>query len=567
MQNPVEEVQNLLKREIEKALQRVIEERGLHIELKTPQLEVPREKAHGDYSTNSAFILAKSLKVSPRELAETTVHSLKKGLEEGTRIKKILKDVCCAGPGFINFYLHPHWLYEVLKIILTYREEYGSSKIGEGTKLQLEFVSVNPTGPLHAGHCRGAIVGDILARVFDFSGYNVEKEYYLNDYGQQMEHLAEGVAIRYLQILGEDLNYPEHCYQGDYIQEIAKDLYEEKGETLYSTGMASEYGPFLEYAYSKILKILQDDLEALGVTFHVWFSERELHKKGLVEEVLLSLKERELIYEKEGALWFKSTLFGDDKDRVVKKKDGSYTYFAADIAYHHDKFQRGFQRVINIWGADHHSHVQRMKAAVEGLGYDPEQLEILIVQMVSLMRGQEKVTMSKRTGNFVTLKDILEEIGSDAARYYYSMRSSDSHLEFDLDLAREESVKNPVYYIQYAYARICSILRELKDRDLEIPDIRETDLSLLREVRELQLLEEMARFPQEVALTALTRAPHHLARYAYELATAFHTFYNECYVIVEEKKQREARLCLVLATKQVLHNLLSLMGISAPERM
>lgn len=567
MQNPIERVEDLLKEEIEKALSHVMQERSIASTPPKPQIEVPRERAHGDYSTNCAFLLAKSLKISPRELGERVVTVLQEGLGEAREFDEIVKDVRCAGPGFINFYLNPEWLYQVLEAIFTAGDTYGAWNIGEGIKLQLEFVSVNPTGPLHAGHCRGAVVGDILARLFQFCGYQVEKEYYLNDYGQQMEHLGEGVAICYLNLLGEIREYPEHCYQGDYIKEIAKDLYDEEGDSLLEEALAGEYEAFREYAYAKLLKNIEKDLEAFGVTFHVWFSERRLHQEGLVEEDLKLLEERGLLFEEEGALWFKSTHFGDDKDRVVRKKDGTYTYLAADIAYHHHKFKRGFHRVIDIWGADHHSHVKRMEAAVSALGYDPKQLELIIVQMVSLMRAGRKVTMSKRSGNFVTLQDILQEIGPDAARYFYSMRSPDSHLEFDLELAREESVKNPVYYIQYAHARICSIIRELEEREMELPDWRKTDFTSLKAEKEFQLLEELARFPQEVLLATSKRAPHHLARYAYELANAFHTFYNECYVIVEEKKMREARLCLVLATKQVLVNLLSLMGISAPERM
>lgn len=520
---------------------------------KVPQveIEVPREKEHGDYATNIAMNLASEAGMNPRKIAEIIVNNFE---------SEVTEDINIAGPGFINFKLKNAWLFNNLKIITERGEDYGKIDAGLNKKVQIEFVSANPTGPLHVGHSRGAVVGDVLASIMETAGYNVEKEYYINDAGNQMDILAQSTLLRYRELLGEKITMPEDVYAGDYIIEIARDLHKEYGDKL----MEKEEGERLEicreYAYQEMLDNIENDLENFGIEFDSWFSERSLHPDK-IQHAIDVLDEKGYIYKKEDALWFKSTEFGDDKDRVIIKSDDNPTYLAADMAYHLDKLERGFDQLINVWGADHHGYIPRMEAVIEAFGYDPEMLEVIVVQMVSLLRNGEKMQMSKRAGSFVTMNEVNEEVGIDAARYYYVMRSTDSHLDFDLELAKEESSDNPVYYVQYAHARIHSIL---DNAELEADD---ENLDLLTHEAEIDLMKMLAKLPEEIKLCAESRQPHHLTTYAYDLATTFHSFYNNCRVNTDNKKLARARLYLVNAARQVLKNVLTILGISAPEQM
>ncbi|MBM7622874.1 arginine--tRNA ligase [Sporohalobacter salinus] len=560
MSNIVTEIRENLISEIREAIKCAIEEGALDLEtIPDIMLEVPREEDHGDYATNIAMVLAGQAGMAPRDIAQIIVDNL----AEINLVSKIE----IAGPGFINFYLIDEWLYQIIETILEKEEDYGKSDFGNGKKVQIEFVSANPTGPLHVGHGRGAVVGDVLGNIMSEAGFDVSKEYYINDAGNQMELLGKSVALRYQELLGANIEMPENSYQGDYIKEIAAEIRDEYGDEYLTAAENENYESFREFAYEQLLANIEADLQDFGIEFDNWFSERKLHREDKIEEVVAQLKEDGYLYEEEGALWLKSTEFGDDKDRVVIKDDGVPTYLAADIAYHDNKYQRGFEEVINVWGADHHGYIARMKAVVEALGYKPEMLKVIIVQMITLLREGKQVSMSKRAGNFITLKDVVEEVGCDAARYFYVMRSTDSHLDFDLDLAKEESSENPVYYIQYAHARICSILKQVKKEGITIKDIAAVDLEKLDTEVELDLIQKLGDYPEELAESAESREPHHMARYAYELAANFHSFYNKCHVLIEDEELMQARLQLVLAVKQVLCNLLDILGVSAPDSM
>jgi len=514
-------------------------------------IEVPREKGHGDYATNLAMVLAGQAGMNPRQIAEIIVENFD---------SEIVENISIAGPGFINFTLKKAWLWNNLKIITKRAEDYGKIDAGKGKSVQVEFVSANPTGPLHVGHSRGAVVGDVTASIMEAAGFDVEREYYINDAGNQMNILGESTLLRYREILGEEIEIPADVYAGDYIKEIAQDLYDQYGSDLMDKENSERLEICREYAYQEMLKNIEHDLEKFGIKFDSWFSERTLHPDKIQQAIDL-LRDKGYIYEQEGALWFKSTEFGDDKDRVIIKSDDSPTYMAADMAYHLDKLERGFDKLINVWGADHHGYIPRMKAVIEAFGYAQDTLEVIVVQMVNLLRNGEKMQMSKRAGSFVTMNEVNDEVGTDAARYYYVMRSTDSHLDFDLELAKEESSNNPVYYVQYAHARIHSILdnSELKAAD--------ENLDLLTNEAEIELMKMLAKFPEEIKLIAESRQPHHLTTFAYDLATAFHSFYNNCRVNTDNEKLAAARLYLVNAARQVLKNVLTLLGISAPKQM
>jgi arginyl-tRNA synthetase len=489
--------------------------------------------------------------LNPRQLAEIIIDNFE---------TEIVEEISIAGPGFINLKLKNDWLYKNLNLIKELGDDYGRVEAGQGKKVQVEFVSANPTGPLHVGHSRGAVVGDVTAAILAAAGYDVEREYYINDAGNQMDILAESTLLRYQELLGEDIELPENIYAGAYVKEIAAELKAEYGADLKTKAETEQLEICREYAYQKMLKNIERDLAEFGIEFDNWFSERTLHPDK-IQQAIASLREKGYIYEQEEALWFKSTEFGDDKDRVVIKSDGSATYLAADIAYHLDKLERGFDKLINVWGADHHGYIPRMQAVIEAFGYDRETLEVIVVQMVTLLRNGKKMPMSKRAGSFVTMRDVNQEVGTDAARYYYIMRSTDSHLDFDLELAKEQSSSNPVYYVQYAHARIHSIL---DNADLTASA---DNLDLLVDPAEIDLLKMLARLPEEVTLSAESRQPHHLTTYAYDLATAFHSFYNNCRVNTDDQNLAQARLYLVDAARQVLKNVLTLLGISAPEKM
>jgi len=555
--NIVEKVQQSLKEEIKAA----VIQAGLAEEDQIPNvvLEIPKEKAHGDYSTNMAMQLARIVKKAPRLIAEEIVNHIDK---EKASIEKIE----IAGPGFINFYMNNHYLTKLIPLILNSGEKYGESNSGKGRKVQVEFVSANPTGDLHLGHARGAAVGDSLCNILSMAGYDVTREYYINDAGNQIHNLALSVEARYFQALGMEKEMPEDGYHGEDIVQIGKRLAEEFGDKYIHASEEERYQFFREYGLKYELEKLKKDLENFRVAFDVWYSETSLYENGKIDVALKALKESGYVYEQDGAVWLKSTAFGDDKDRVLIKNDGTYTYLTPDIAYHKDKFDRGFETVINIWGADHHGYIPRVKAALEALGIDSNRLEVEIIQLVHLFKNGEKMKMSKRTGKAVTMRELVEEVGLDAVRYFFAMRSSDTHMDFDLDLAVSKSNENPVYYAQYAHARICSILRQAEEQNITYS--LDADFSLIQSEKEYDVLKKLGEFPQVVAVAAERRSPHRVTNYIHELASTFHSFYNAEKVLdLENKNKTVARLSLVKAVQTTLKNALSLIGVSAPEKM
>ena len=550
-------IKEILAQSIKAAAQKAIEAGTIKDgELPAVVLEVPPQKEFGDFATNFAMQAARSLKCNPRMVAQAVVDNLACAYIDKTEI---------AGPGFINFYLKQDWVYSLLSNILTQGDGYGDLKQEKPEKIQLEYVSANPTGPLHVGHGRGAAVGSALANLMKAAGYNVTREYYINDAGNQVENLAASVNARYLALMGVECEFPENGYHGVDIIDTAKRIVKIYGDKFMQMEEDDRLHEFKTLALKEKLAALKEDLQAFNVDFDVWFSEKTLHDEGRIKAACDFLLERGHMYEKDGALWLKSTEYGDDKDRVVIRDNGIPTYLAADIAYHRDKFERGFDHVINLWGADHHGYIARMKAAVGSLGYKPEQLEVLILQMVSLYRNGELVKMSKRTGQSVTLNELIEEVGTDAARFFFIMRSIDSQLDFDLTLATEKSSDNPVYYVQYAYARICSILRQIADENIAIDD--KAPLASLTAEVEINLIKKLGEYPELIAAAAKERAPHRVAHYVYELASLFHSFYNQCRILGVEPEVQQARLLLVIAVQHVLKHALNILGISAPERM
>ncbi|CAH1199366.1 Arginine--tRNA ligase [Paenibacillus plantiphilus] len=523
-------------------------------------LEVPKDKAHGDLATNAAMQLTKLAKKNPRQIAEAIVANLAKD-------KGHIQSAEIAGPGFINFRLNKSYLYPVVAEVIAQGAEYGRIDIGAGQSVQMEYVSANPTGSLHLGHARGAAVGDALCNVLDFAGYKVTREYYINDAGNQVANLARSIEARYKQALGQDAAMPEDGYHGEDIVGFAKLLVEAEGDRLLSLPEEERFVFFREFGLQRELDKIKRDLGRFRVGFDVWFSETSLYETGQVEEALEALRERGQVFEEGGATWLSTMDYGDDKNRVLVKNDGSYTYLTPDIAYHRDKYGRGFDRMINIWGADHHGYIPRVKAAMEALGNDPGKLTVLIAQMVSLFQNGEKVKMSKRTGKAVTMEDLMDEVGVDAIRYFFTMRSMDSHLDFDMDLAISTSNENPVFYVQYAYARICSIFRQAEEQGVAVSDSAAVDYAKLTTEHEFDLLRKMGELPQEIAEAAEQYAPHRLIRYVYELAAQFHSYYRAERVITEDAAQTAARLALLGAVRTVIANVLRLVGVSAPDRM
>lgn len=522
------------------------------------KLETPRSKENGDYATNIAMQLAKIAKKPPRAIAEAIVQNV-------DLASASIEAIEIAGPGFINIILKKDYLQEVVKHVLEQKEDYGRSNSGEAENIQVEFVSANPTGDLHLGHARGASVGDSLCNVLEFAGYKVGREYYINDAGNQIDNLAISVEARYFQALGEEKEMPEDGYYGQDIIDIGKNLVAEFGDTFKSYSEKDRYAFFREYGLKFELEKLKTDLQNFRVRFDNWFSESSLYGNGKIDIALNKLRANGHIFEEDGATWFRSTTFGDDKDRVLIKKDGSFTYILPDIAYHEDKINRGFDTLINIWGADHHGYIPRMKAAIEALGYGKDKLEVIVSQMVHLYKDGERMMMSKRTGKAVTLRELVEEVGLDAVRYFFVMRSGDAQMDFDLDLAVSESNENPVYYAQYAHARISSIIRQSEDINFAAST---EHVDLLTAEREIDLLKKVGDFPQLVSDSARMRAPHRIATYIQELAAAFHSFYNAEKVLDESNKElSEARLALITATRTTIANALKLIGVSAPEKM
>ncbi|MGM0875128.1 MAG: arginine--tRNA ligase [Bacillota bacterium] len=555
--NIVEQVKERLKDEIKAAVIRA----GLAEEAQIPDvlLEIPKEKAHGDYSTNMAMQLARVAKKAPRMIADELVANFDK--EKGS-----IDKIEIAGPGFINFYMNNSYLTDLVPSILKAGSSYGETNIGNNEKVQVEFVSANPTGDLHLGHARGAAVGDSLCNVLTKAGYDVSREYYINDAGNQINNLARSIEARYLQAVGNDALMPEDGYHGEDIIGIGKKLAEEYGDKFVNQNSDERLSFFREYGLKFEMGKLKTDLEEFRVPFDVWYSETSLYHNGKINEALSALKEKGHIYEEEGATWFRSTTFGDDKDRVLIKNDGSYTYLTPDIAYHKDKLDRGFTKLINVWGADHHGYIPRMKAAIEALGYGKETLEVEIIQLVHLYKNGEKMKMSKRTGKAVTMRDLIEEVGLDAVRYFFAMRSADTHMDFDLDLAVSKSNENPVYYAQYAHARICSMLRQGEEQGLTFED--NLKLDEIASEKEFDLLKKLGEFPEAVAEAAQKRIPHRITNYIYDLASALHSFYNAEKVLDPENTEKSrARLGLMKATQTTLQNAFMLIGVSAPEKM
>lgn len=558
--NPVQELQTFLQKVILDAVE-ASREQGLINYQSLPDfvIEVPREKGHGDFACNIAMLMAREARMAPRKIAELIADKINKKKFE--RLEKVE----VAGPGFINIFLNNNWLYAIPALVFTLGDKYGyNDRCGQ--RVQVEFVSANPTGNLHMGNARGGAIGDTLANILDRAGYEVEREFYINDAGNQIEIFTDSLETRYLQLNGHDIPFPENGYAGQDVVDTVKRIMNHYGTSLLELPAGERRRILVDYALQEKVAYMHQTLKNFGVEYDVWFSEKSLHA-GKIEQVVDYLKEKGYIYEEDDALWFKSTLFGDEKDEVIKRANGLPTYFAADIAYHQNKFERGFDWVINIWGADHHGHIARMKGAMQALGYDPDKLDILLMQLVRLYRGGNIVRMSKRTGTTVSLDELIEEVGRDAARFFFVMRSPDSHLDFDLELAKQQSQENPVYYVQYAHARICSIFRQAEAAGVKMALVEDIQPALLQEEEELALLRKIADFPEEICIAARTMAPHRIARYVLDLAGLFHSFYNHHRVLHQDQALQNARLLLMYITRITIKNSLDILGVNAPERM
>lgn len=559
--NPIEKLKNNLHNLVSGGIEKAREQGQIQFDqLPSFVIEVPREKGHGDFACNAALLLARQARMAPRQIAETILKNL-----DGHTFNLIEK-IEVGGAGFINFFLNNNWLYDIPEKVLSMGEQYGRNP-GKGCKVQVEFVSANPTGNLHMGNARGGAIGDTLANILDRAGYEVEREFYINDAGNQIEVFAHSLEARYLQLKGRNVQFPEDGYAGQDVIETVKNIIARYQDSLLDMPSPQRRQIMLEYALQEKVEYIKKTLHNFGIDYDVWFSEKTLHDSGEVQAVIDQLKERGYVYEKEGALWFQATRFGEEKDEVLMRANGLPTYFAADIAYHKNKFERGFDWVINIWGADHHGHVSRMKGAMQALGYAPERLEILLMQLVRLYRRGTLVRMSKRTGTTISLDELIEEVGKDAARFSFVMRSPDSHLDFDLELAKQQSQENPVYYVQYAHARICSVFRQAAACGFNLPELKEIDPRLLKEEEEIALLREIADFPEEIAVAARTVAPHRIARYVLDLAGLFHSYYNHYRVLNDDQALQNARLLLLDVTRTTIKNALDVLGVSAPEQM
>ncbi|MGB5217826.1 MAG: arginine--tRNA ligase [Smithella sp.] len=524
------------------------------------EVEPTANAQHGDYAANAAMILASQVKQNPRKIAQIIQENI-------TDPENIIEKTQIAGPGFINFFIRDDVWHGALKNIEDENEQYGNVDLGHARKVQVEFVSANPTGPLHIGHARGAVVGDVIANLLTTAGYQISKEYYINDAGNQMNNLGKSVLLRYRELSGEKIDFPDTCYRGDYIKEIARDILNKEGDQYLLADEQKTIGYFTKLAGNAILDEIKIDLQDFGVTFDEYFSEKELYKDNGVSHLLNELQKQGFIYSDGETLWFKTTAFGDDKDRVVIRQNGEPTYFAADIAYHQNKFSRGFEMMIDIWGADHHGYMPRMWAGIQALGHEKDSLKIILVQLVNLLRGGAPVAMSTRAGEFVTLREVLDEVGKDAARYNFLMRRSDSHLDFDLELAKKQSNENPVFYVQYAYARICSIIRMAQERGIAVPVYTDIDPSRLKEPEEKNLIKMLVRYPEMIYGAASSLEPHRLTFYLNELAGVFHSYYNKNKVISDDPGLTGARIFLIKIIKIVLQNALKILGVNAPEKM
>ncbi len=559
-----------MKEDIQRVVLESVENIGKKINLSDLPVEVevgiPKRKEFGDFSINTAMILAKKMGENPRKVAELIIANLPPESE------RLFKKVDIAGAGFINFFVRENAIVDKLAEVERLGESYGRSNLGGGKKILLEFVSANPTGFLHIGHARNAVVGDVVSNILSASGYDVTKEFYINDAGRQMDLLGESVYARYRELFGIDAGIPEDGYKGDYVKEIAAAIMAEKGDALLPSGKFAESAAYCrEYAEKTLLDSIRADLTEAGIRFDEWYSERkEIHGlssssgRKRLDEIKERLREKGALEEREGALWFAATRYGDSQDWVMIKSDGSPTYFLADIAYHADKYERGYDRIINVWGADHHGHVSRLRAALRALGYDDSAFSVILIQFVRLMRNGVEVPMSKRSGSYVTMREVIAEVGPDVMRFFLLMRSSESHLDFDLELAQKESSENPVFYIQYAYARIASIFRKA---DVEGLGASNEALGLLTEPDGIELIKKLLLYPEVVSDSAETLAPHKVAYFLQELAADFHSYYNKHRVVDDDKALSGARLYLIKSVRTVLSNGLGLLGISAPDRM
>ncbi|MCJ1783926.1 arginine--tRNA ligase [Mammaliicoccus sciuri] len=521
------------------------------------KIETPKDPANGDYSSNIAMVLTKLARKNPREIANQIVENLDTN-------KANVKKVDIAGPGFINFYLDQQYLTEIIKTALSKGETFGQTEERKNESIIVEYVSANPTGDLHIGHARNAAVGDTLSNVLSAAGYDVTREYYINDAGKQIENLAHSIEARYNQALGLDAELPEDGYYGKDIIAIGKDLAEKHPE-IKDEAEEERIKTFRKLGLDYEMKKLKQDLADFNIHFDNWFSETSLYETNKISAVLDKMTELGYTYEQDGATWLKTTEFGDDKDRVLIKQDGTYTYFLPDIAYHYDKVERGFDKLINLFGADHHGYINRLKASLETFGVDSKRLEIQIMQMVRLLQDGVEVKMSKRTGNAITLRDIMDEVGIDAARYFLTMRSPDTHFDFDMELAKKESQDNPVYYAQYAHARISSIIRQAEEKGITID--QNVDLSLITHEKAFDLLKKIAEFEPTIVSAAESRSPHRITNYIQDLAAQFHKFYNAEKVLTDDAEKTKAHLALIEAARITLRNALALVGVSAPESM
>jgi arginyl-tRNA synthetase len=543
---------------VREALLAAASDLGLQDDPPAVEISTPKQRAHGDFSTNVALVVAPRVGRRPRDAATTIVQHLP--------ADPVVSEVDIAGPGFINFRVTNDWLFDTLRRVAALGPAYGRAE-ANGRRMQVEFVSANPTGPLHIGHARNAVIGDAIASVLDAAGWRVEREYYYNDAGRQMELFGASVEARYLELFGRQAEIPEDGYPGEYLIDVARDIRSEHGDVFVSLPDDERRAALLREGSRRVLEMIERSLARFGVRFDSFFSERTLHERGEIEEAVRRLRDAGFAYEADGAVFFRSTAFGDDKDRVLIRGTGAPTYFAADAAYVVDKFARGFDHVIYVWGADHHGDVARVKGAAQALGLDPEAVEMVLYQWVALLRDGVAVGMSKRAGTFVSLDDLLDEVGTDALRFTLLLRSNDAALEIDIEDMKRRSLENPVYYVQYGHARIASILRNAAERGVEPGPIEDADLSLLSSEPELDLLRRIAELPARIADAAELRAPHRLTHYVQELAADFHRFYTECRVLTEDDRLTRARLWLCVATERTIANTLGLLGVSAPETM
>lgn len=559
MSKIVAKVKNNLKKSLKNAFKKSFSQESSDDFL----IEVPADSSHGDFATNIAMLSAKTLKMSPRKIAETLIPNL--DLSDN-----FIEKCEIAGPGFINFFLSQDFYCAILKDIHKQKDKYGTSDFGKGEKVQIEFVSANPTGPMHLGNARGGVLGDCLASVMSSAGYNVSREFYINDAGNQIDKFGKSLEARYLQAInGEDsVEFPEDGYHGDDIKDLAKEFIDIKGDKLLNVNQEERQKALIDFALPRNIERMKSDLEKYRIIYDVWFPESSLHQNGEVLETINVLKEKGLTYEQDGALFYKATQFGSEKDEVLIRKNGFPTYFAADIAYHRNKFlKRGFDKCIDIWGADHHGHVARVKGAMQAIGIDPDRLDIILMQLVRLVQNGEVVRMSKRTGKAIQLADLLDEVPVNAARFIFNQREASSQMEFDLDLAVKQESQNPVYYVQYAYARICSIIKNLSKEGICEDDRSIKQLECLTKPEEIQIVKHLSSLTDEIISAAQNYNPSRITRYVIDLATLFHKFYNSCYVKCEDRNLMLSRLYLCTAVKTVIKNILDMFKIDAPETM